>query len=911
MRPAGARVGGDWRDGADTHSTVSAGDALGAASQRIRGMDPLGPNAGSQGELLGPYLLINSVLIGAFALLAVHHFVLWWFLRWDRLLFAFFIFNVLGAIYNSTILVLSTAHSVSTAQAALDLRSTAGLLFLIAAIWVASWFSGLRSPRTLSILTLLLAATVTVNLFTPLTGVVTGLDTIRLPWGESLTFVEHTREPWLFGYAVVLAAQVFICRCGVWFWRHAPVAGGVFAVASFLQLAMRTFDLLRDAFAWRIPYPGALSSLMWGVLISAQIAARHQQKTHALRESEERYRLILREITDHAIFTLDPEGRVTTWNAGAERVSGYAAEQVLGKPGVLFLPPEGATPGRPERDLERARKEGSFSGAAWAVRRDGTRLWMEGSLTALYGPDRNLLGFVAVARDRTDIKRSEALWHSVVDTTIEGVLTVEDQESIQFVNAAGAAMFGYAAEELVGKPLPQVLPQLDPSHFFCEHAPSTHARAGPLDREVDGLRKTGQRFPLELGISEWSFGAHRYHTLLLRDLSRRRSLEQQVRQGQKMEALGRLAGGVAHDFNNLLTVIGGYSHLLLGGRLEPNVRNGLEQIRDAGERASALTRQLLAFGRQSIQELKLLDLNEVVRNAEEMFRRLIGEDIELIVASDGRPCLVHADADQLGQVLINLVINARHAMPKGGTLTITTTRAEGARCDGMLEKCAILSVKDTGLGMPPEVKARLFEPFFTTKGPGVGTGFGLAVVHGIVEQSKGFIEVDSELGRGTTFRIHLPLVEKGTIEAAQSKAPAPQASLGHETVMLVEDDAAVRALLQHTLEDRGFHVVVANDAEHAMRIFEEQAPRIDVLLTDVVMPGLSGRELADTVRRKIPSLPVLFTSGYTEDTVLRHGVAEGEVELLRKPFTPDVLTAKLRHVLEKRGRVHESASGPG
>jgi CheY-like chemotaxis protein len=290
----------------------------------------------------------------------------------------------------------------------------------------------------------------------------------------------------------------------------------------------------------------------------------------------------------------------------------------------------------------------------------------------------------------------------------------------------------------------------------------------------------------------------------------------------------------------------------------------------------------------------VIDLNEIVRRAQSMLRRLIGEDVALHVLLEERPCFVHADPDQLGQVLINLVVNSRDAMPRGGTLTITTGLREQPDPD---RSEVVLLVRDTGRGMTSEVKARIFEPFFTTKGPGMGTGLGLAVVHGIVEQSKGHIDVESQPERGTVFCIHLPC-DRGTWTKQPDLTPPAQRTHGSETVLLVEDDAAVRLLLQRSLEAIGFRVLAAEDGNEAIHCVLEHGDEIELLVTDVVMPAMSGRELTDCVHRLQPGLPVLYTSGYTDDTVLRHGVSEGEVNLLRKPFTPDVLARKLRQVLD-------------
>jgi nitrogen-specific signal transduction histidine kinase len=386
----------------------------------------------------------------------------------------------------------------------------------------------------------------------------------------------------------------------------------------------------------------------------------------------------------------------------------------------------------------------------------------------------------------------------------------------------------------------------------------------------------------------------------------RQKLEEQLHQSQKMDAFGQLAGGIAHDFNNLLTIIMGYSEILLtilpAG--DPK-RESVRAIHDAGSRAGSLTQQLLAFSRKTVLEPKVLDLNEVVRETEKMLRRLIGEDIILSTHLDPSIRKVKVDPGQLGQVLMNLAVNSRDAMPRGGELSIETTNVElttpfipGAS-DFRPGRYVLIAARDTGTGMTPQVKARIFEPFFTTKDVGKGTGLGLAVVFGIVSQSGGHIEVESEPGRGTRFKIYLPAFE-GELSARKG-AEKGKNLRGTEIILLVEDEEGVRELFSLALQSFGYQVLVAKDGRDALRIVESHRGTIDLLLTDVVMPRMSGREVAEALQPRFPRMKLLYMSGYTDDAVLRHGLVQEKVPFLQKPTTPNKMLSKVRSVLDSAG----------
>ena len=384
-----------------------------------------------------------------------------------------------------------------------------------------------------------------------------------------------------------------------------------------------------------------------------------------------------------------------------------------------------------------------------------------------------------------------------------------------------------------------------------------------------------------------------------------RQSEARLRQSQKMEGIGQLAGGIAHDFNNLLTVINSYSDMLLGevGFANPFVRNGLDQIKEAGHRAASLTRQLLAFTRQQVLEPKILDLNESVATMTKLLRRLIGEDIALVLCPHPALGRVKADPGQVEQIIMNLAINARDAMPRGGRLTIETMNVELDRIDAHQHPSVEpgfyvrLGVSDTGCGMDADTQARIFEPFFTTKEPGKGTGLGLATVQGIVKQSGGSIAVFSEPGKGTTFNIYLPLVE-GHAEQLPRPDVAPDDTLcGSESILLVEDEEMVRALAQAILERYGYTVIAARNVQDALRFAQDGSKAIHLVLTDTIMPGMNGPQLAAQILAIRPEMKVLYMSGYTDKAFPSTAAWEPEIAFLQKPFTPHTLGRKVREIL--------------
>jgi signal transduction histidine kinase/ActR/RegA family two-component response regulator len=406
-------------------------------------------------------------------------------------------------------------------------------------------------------------------------------------------------------------------------------------------------------------------------------------------------------------------------------------------------------------------------------------------------------------------------------------------------------------------------------------------------------------------------GTLRGYTLVSRDITEQMRMAEERMQSQKLEVIGRLAGSVAHDFNNLLTIVSGFTELL-GQSMEPDETHQLylDEITKASDQAASLTQQLLAFGRRQLLQPRVIDLNEIIRSMETMLRRLIGEHLELVTMLEAAPSHIRADAVQIQQALLNLVINARDAMPTEGLVVITTGNCrEAVGSGGEAIPLVTLSVSDTGHGMDHDTLTRIFEPFFSTKEVGKGSGLGLATVDGIVAQSGGRIRVDSEPGQGTTFTILLPSTDDRSPDSAPLEPTA--STNGSETVLLVEDEAALRRLSRRVLAQFGYTVVEAPNGEEALQLAEAYHGPIHLVLTDVVMPRMSGRDLAHKVLTSHPEAKVLFMSGYTDDAVVQHGVQTQEVSLLRKPFTPFALAARVREVLDgAREGVGSQGMGP-
>ena len=519
----------------------------------------------------------------------------------------------------------------------------------------------------------------------------------------------------------------------------------------------------------------------------------------------------------------------------------------------------------------------------------------------------------ALRAAQESLRRSEINFRSLVTNAPYGICRCNSAGQLLDVNPALLAILGYSsAQELVGKHLGELYAD---THQWFELADHLHSAAPFNGLMAEWKKNDGLNTVLRVsGRAVCDGDKKTAFELFIEDVTERRALEQQLRQSQKMEAVGRLAGGIAHDFNNLLMVISGYSEFLLD-RLgpDPALRGPAQEIAGASQRASSLTRQLLAFSRKQMLAPKILDLNGVVTENLKMLTRVIGEDIDLVMVPASSLGAVRADAGQIDQVIMNLAVNARDAMPSGGKLTIETSNVsldeEYARFHAPLRagEYVMLSISDTGLGMDSETQSHIFEPFFTTKGP-KGTGLGLSTVYGIVKQSGGYIWVYSEPGKGSTFKIYLPRVAE-RVEPAQVVVPEEPAFTepGTETILLAEDEANLRYLARQFLEKQGYRVIEAVDGAAAMQIAVAHEGIIHLLLTDVIMPGMNGRELAQRISEIRPNTKVLYMSGYTENVIGHNGTLDADVRLLQKPFTLRDLKNKVREVLDSTLGPQETA----
>jgi two-component system cell cycle sensor histidine kinase/response regulator CckA len=617
------------------------------------------------------------------------------------------------------------------------------------------------------------------------------------------------------------------------------------------------------------------------------------------------------------------DGTITSWNRAAEEIFGYSAAEMIGNSIYRLIPPELHDA---EADILRrvARGEPVEFSEVERIRKDGRRILIALTVSPIKDAAGNVVGVSSIKRDVTAQKQIQAELEAETSRSRElaqaldvSQALVRDLEGrITYWSSGAARLYGYTAAEAVGRNSHDLLQTEFPMPL--EELRASLQTTGRWEGEVVHVAKDGRRIHV---ATQWVLQRRRRDdsplvTEVNTDVTAQRLIEERVRQTERMEVVGQLAGGVAHEANNQMTVVlGATSFLLNRDDLPPSAVQDLEYIREAAERTAAITAQLLAFSRRQIVQVRVIDLDEVVEGLDGVLRRALGERSTLVLQLRGN-AKVKADPGQLSQVLLNLVLNARDAMPLGGRLTIETRLTE--LTDGYVRQrpevaikpgpYAVLAVTDTGHGMGPETLSHLFEPFYTTKPIGKGTGLGLATVYGIVKQFSGYVWAYSEVGHGTTFKVYLPLAsETGEAEAA----PFSRVQAAGETILLVEDEPAVRHMTSRALQEFGYGVVEAAGGHQALGVLEREDGRIDLLITDVILQGMDGPELARRAKELRPELPVLFVSGYTDDEIVRRGLLEAGQPFLQKPFTPEALSNEVATLLRQSRPLEADASAGG
>jgi PAS domain S-box-containing protein len=690
-------------------------------------------------------------------------------------------------------------------------------------------------------------------------------------------------------------------------------------------LHVETVRLRKDGSTVRValtlsPLQDAAGRIAGGSAIARDISERDRAE-EALRFEQFLLRTLMDSLPD-PIYFKDRQSRFIRGNqALARKMGADHPDQLVGKTDHDFFAPNHADAAlKDEQDIVRTGQPivNLEEREVWP---DGREAWASTTKMPLRDASGSIVGTFGISRDITErreaerrLLESEARFRTAFMTGTDAYLIAGLTDGrIYEANDQFLAMYGFRRDEVIGRSSLELGLWPDPDQRRTLIARLT-AEGQVRNFEVLARRKSGEPFPVVASVAVLPGDGRPLILSVIRDVSElRRSqqalqrMEEQFRQSQRLEAVGRLAGGVAHDFNNILTAISGHSSLLAES-LAPDDprREDVEGIRTAAQRAAALTRQLLAFSRKQVLQMRVLDVNEVVRALDTMLRRVIGEDIrlDLVLASDLAP--VRADPGQLEQVIMNLAVNARDAMPGGGRLTIETANVALEEPDAAAPSAlpsgphVMVSVADTGVGMDAETQSHIFEPFFTTKEVGKGTGLGLSTVYGIVKQSGGSIWASSEPGRGATFRIYLPPVHEPVESPDVAAAPVSRPSGGHETLLLAEDDPGVRQIVSDALAQQGYSVLRAPDGQTALEIARAHPGVIHLLLTDLVMPGMTGRGLAEALRAERPGVRVLFMSGYTDDAVVRQAVLDTGLPFLQKPFTPGALAAKVRAVLDRR-----------
>jgi PAS domain S-box-containing protein len=637
--------------------------------------------------------------------------------------------------------------------------------------------------------------------------------------------------------------------------------------------------------------------------------------------------LLIDAVIDYAIYMIGVDGRVLSWNSGAARLKGYTAEEIIGKPFSTFYTPEDRAAGLPQRALAIAGKEGRFLAEGWRVRKDGTRFWASVVIDAIKDEQGELIGFAKITRDITERQEtqlalldSERRYRRLVEAVVDYAIFQLDVNGIVTTWNVGAQRIkSYSADEIIGQHFSMFYTTEDRAAGLPERALQIAGTEGRYGVEGWRVRKDGTKFWASVVIDAIhdEQGELIGFAKVTRDVTERyeaqnalRTTQEQLVASQKMEAVGQLSGGIAHDFNNLLMIVLGNLETVqrhvrqLSGAA--NVQRALNNALRGAQRAAALTSRLLAFSRRQPLDPKPLDVNKFITGAVEFLQRSLGETVQIEAVGNAGLWRIEVDPNQLEVALVNLAINARDAMPHGGKLTIEAANMfadeDYVRANPEVGKgqYVALCVSDSGTGMPPDVLNRAFEPFFTTKEPGHGTGLGLSQVYGFVKQSGGHVKIYSELDQGTTIKMYFPrLFGTGDIEEENQDDLVVEGD-DNETILIVEDDNEVRSYLTDALRGLNYRVIPTANAQAALTILVQDDQRVDLMLTDVVMPGSNGRELGRRAQALRPELPVLYMTGYSRNAVVHHGRLDEGVELLQKPISQAQLATRVRTLLDRR-----------
>lgn len=629
--------------------------------------------------------------------------------------------------------------------------------------------------------------------------------------------------------------------------------------------------------------------------------------------------LLVRSVTDYAIYMLDPTGHVVSWNHGAEKIKGYRSEEIIGRHFSGFYTPEDQAAGIPQLALTTALRVGRYESEGWRVRKNGTRFWADAVIEPVWDSGQ-LVGFAKVTRDATARRdaelamlESERRFRGIVNTAPDAFAQIDQSGRVTEWNPQAHELFGWPREQALGKPLASLCFPPDDASIANWLAKAWQIKRLKQTHQLTAMSRAGRRFKAELSASVLTLSSGPLMNIFMRDLTEKLQMETQLRQSQKMEALGQLTGGIAHDFNNILQAISSSLEVveLLGhkGQFEQadkHIQNVLSSVR----RAAGLTHRLLAFARRQTLDPQTVNVHALIGGMSELLRHSIGEHIALELAVPENLSPVHCDANQLENAILNLVINARDAMPRGGRLRIEATDVHGDDLaahnvpdpEGHYVK---ITVTDSGIGMPPDVKERAFDPFYTTKPAGQGTGLGLSMVYGFTHQSGGYCAIESEQGEGTRIILLLPR------HAGPAQAPIRQnthmerhAGQG-ERILLVEDQAAIRDAIHGILTHLGYTVTQASDGLEGVSIVMASEP-FDLIITDIGLPGINGRSLAETVRSQYPHVPVLLMTGYDSNMKSATGKLADGMALLSKPFSVDTLTEQARKLIEWRDAQREA-----